>query len=237
MMLTRYLLLITAGVSFFSMLCACRTKGTIEPKAGADRARATGINPMSERDRRRQAAWEDAIRGLRIDSGLVVVEHPPAAGDQAAARGFMDEGDAQRAVNHKTRAVKAYATAVRAAPDWIDPYLALGHAMIFKGRMDWAAACFRTAVGLESTHVEAREWLARTLDMRHQRAEAIAEMEAALAVDPNHGPAHERLAIWRYYTGELRSAWTHVHASRRLGQRLPPQFIRLLSEKMPDPGA
>ncbi|MFQ5501673.1 MAG: tetratricopeptide repeat protein [Phycisphaerae bacterium] len=243
MILKRYFFPLVAGISVLSLLSACETRSQIEPRADALRQsdeiqpRAVAISPMNERDLQRQAAWTEAIRGLGFDTGRVVVKSPPQTSDPELAARKMAEGDAARETNHKTRAVKAYAAAVRAAPDQIEPYLALGHAMNFKGKTQLAEACFRTAVDMDPNHVEAREWLARTLDIGDRRAEAIAEMEAALEVDPNHAPAHERLAIWRYYTGDPASAWSHVHASRRLGQTLPPQFIRLLTDKMPDPGA
>ncbi len=242
MILKQCITTVVMGVSALSLLSACGTEATIEPRADASRQSdgirpgATGISPMNERDLQRRAAWVEAIRGLGFDTGRVVVESPPKTSDPELAARKMTEGDAAREANHKTRAVKAYAAAVRAASDQIEPYLALGHAMNFKGKTQLAEACFRTAVEMDPNHVEAREWLARTLDIGQRRAEAIAEMEAALEVDPNHAPAHERLAIWRYYTGDPASAWSHVHASRRLGQSLPPQFIQLLTEKMPDPG-
>jgi tetratricopeptide (TPR) repeat protein len=214
------------------MGCQSSQPLTSQPVAGqAD----TGPSPVNERTRRAQAAWAEAIRGLSFETGLVVVDQPPARSDVTAARRLLEQGDIEKAANRRTPAVAACAAAVRAAPDLPEAHFALGDAMTMKGKTDLAAACFRTVIDLQPENIEARVKLAGALarEMRHD--EAIAEMEAVLALDPEHGPAHERLAIWHYYGEDYAAAWAHVRAARAAGQEMPPQFITLLSGKMPEP--
>ena len=105
-----------------------------------------------------------------------------------------------------------------------------------KGKTDLAIATYRTVIDRDATHVTARIALARSLARVPRRPEAIEAMNEVLALDPANGRAHERLAIWHYYEGDLETAWRHVHAARDVDQALPPQFIVLLERKMTDPG-
>jgi Flp pilus assembly protein TadD len=229
----------TAAVASLAFLLAATGCQTSQPAASQPEAAQadTGPSPVNERTRRSREAWAEAIRGLSFETGLVVVDEPPARSDVAAAQRFMEQSLAEQAANRRTEAVAACAAAVRAAPDLPEAHAALGRAMIMKGKTDLAIACYRTVISLRPENVEARVELAGALAREMRQEEAIAEMEAVLALDPDHGPAHERLAIWHYYGEDYAAAWAHVRAARAAGQEMPPQFITLLSGKMPEPGA
>jgi len=235
----RFISGLSAGALLIVMLTSCETTPPAESQLAANRSAPDrteiGPSPVNERSRRSQAAWAAAIEGLSFETGLVVVQQPPTTSDMAAARRLMEQGDAEQEINLRTRAVAAYAAAVRAAPDLPEAYAALGEAMIAKGKTDLAIACYRTVIDLRPENIEARVELANALAREMRYEEATTEMEAALVLDPDHGPAHERLAIWSYYDEDYATAWAHVRAARAAGHEMPPQFITLLSGKMPEP--
>jgi len=191
-------------------------------------------SPISRRDKARQKAWAEAIDGLRFDRGLVEVVQPPATPDTELAARMMTEGDTALNMNHRTPAVKAYAAAIRAAPDMTEPYFRLARALVTKGKTDLAIASYRTIIAKAPDNVEGYVGLAKMLAMQQRYDEAVAEMETATRLDPGHGRAHERLAIWEYYRGNDEAAWDHVRSARAAGQPLPPQFINLLTARTPE---
>jgi hypothetical protein len=60
-------------------------------------------------------------------------------------------------------------------------------------------------------------------------------MNLLLVMDDLHAGAHERLAVWHYYTGDHEAAWRHLHRAEELGQPVPGQLASLLEQQMPDP--
>jgi len=231
------------GLSFVCLflltaLPACqspRDPGSQGPTAsGEENASAS---PMNERDRERMAAWAEALQGLSFDSGVLQLKEPPAQSDLAAAAQLIKQGDAEREINHRIPAVKAYANAVRVAPDMPNAYLGLGRALVAAGKLDEALATFRALVRLDPRNAQGRTEFAMALSMRKQMSEAVAEMNRVLEIDPSNAFAHERLAIWAYYQGDYSAAWEYVRGARKLGHDMPPQFMELLAKQMPDPSA
>jgi tetratricopeptide (TPR) repeat protein len=203
----------------------------------ADPTDSAETNPMSERERERLEAWNEAVAGLSFETGRVVVEQPPAEDDVALAEAKIAEGLEIMPTNHRTETVAAFAAAVRAAPGMVEPYMLLGRAMTGKGRTEMAIACYRTVLDKDPVQIEAHYELALALSRIMRQDEAIMQMNALLELDPNYGKAHERLAIWHYQAGDYDRAWEHVHAARAIDHELPPQFIELLVQQSPDPDA
>lgn len=225
-------------LSLLTIFPACQApQGPANQEPAADAQRNASASPMNERDRERMAAWAEALEGLNFDSGVLDVEQPPAQSDLAAAAERIKQGDAEREVNHRIPAVKAYASAVRLAPDMPNAYLELGRALVAAGKLDEALATFRALVRLDPRSAQGRTELAMVLSMRKQMSEAVAEMNRVLEIDPSNAFAHERLAVWTYYQGDYKASWEHVHGTRRLGHEMPPQFLELLVKQMPDPSA
>jgi Flp pilus assembly protein TadD len=216
--------------------CESTPEATTRPAATqAEGSSSPAPSPMSERALARQRDWQEAIAGLSFDTGRVIVEDALVDGGPELYQAKMAEGREKLQSNHKTPAVKAFAEAVRAAPQRVEPYVALGYAMITKGKTGLAEACYRTALDLDPGHVEAQTELAMTLSRERRRPEAIEAMDRVLELEPDNAFAHERLAIWHYYSGDFASAWDHVNAARRLDHRMPPQFMELLNEQMAEP--
>ena len=61
------------------------------------------------------------------------------------------------------------------------------------------------------------------------------EIKNECAIDDDFARAHDRLAVWNYYTGEYAAAWQHLHLAESYGQAVPAQLVQLLQSRMPDP--
>ncbi len=225
-------------LSTFAMLSTgCGTgKSPLTAGKGPDltMSQASAASPVSKRDRRKQKEFEEATRGLSFDRGVVDVR---AFGVRDARRASQRgaEGAELLERNQRTEAIKAYADAVRSAPDLAELYRGLGEALNSKGKTEYAIAAFRTALEIDPDFVEATYSLAITLSMADERDEAIEQMQRVLELDPNHAKAHERLAIWHYYAEDYGTAWQHTHTAQDFGHAMPPQFLVLLDAKAPEP--
>ena len=145
------------------------------------------------------------------------------------------EGAELLELNRRTEAIKAYADAIRNAPDLAELYHGLGLALLSDAKDVHALAAFRSAVEIDPTFVEARVSLALTLAMSNEQDSAIQQMQRVVQLDPDHGLAHERLAIWHYYAQDYAKAWQETHSAQDLGHAMPPQFLALLEAQAPEP--
>jgi tetratricopeptide (TPR) repeat protein len=193
-----------------------------------------GAMPVDSRTALKEARFREAVAGLDFDSGLVVVVEPTGE-DPRRARDYHQQGLERLESNRLTGALAMLARAVRTDPQDAGAYESLGRALVAKGKIEYAVAAYRTALLRQPDSVETQYELAAALARLDRRAEAIAEMQRVLELDPGHVLAHERLAIWYYYDDDAAAAWRHVHAARDLGREPPPQFIALLETRMPDP--
>ncbi len=219
-------------------LLACITVGIFAEacqESPAPPPAADGAMPRDPRGEIKEARFQEAIRGLDFETGLVVVKEP-LAGDRDLALEHQALGLEALAGNRFTGAIKALAHAVRTDPQLAEAHHDLGRALAAKGKTEYAIAAFRTALALEPEPIETRFNLAAALARLGREPEAIDEMQAVIERDPQNAVALERMAVWHYYTGDHAGAWAHVHAARVLGRPLPPQFLALLEAQMPDPG-
>lgn len=192
-----------------------------------------GNGPENSRSLRRRLEFERATAGVTFHDDRIEVTATGEGPDLATA--FLDTGDELLERNRVADAIAAYVSAVRAAPEFGEAYRRLGHALAVKKKPDLALLAHRTAVTKDADSAQARVDLAIALSRRKDFKGAITEMDAALALDPTRGDAHRRAATWHYYLDDFAGAWTHVLAAEDLGATVPPQFRKLLAEKMPSP--
>ncbi len=221
------------GATLVVMLSMSACQST--PRPALDGLVRNDARPSDPRLPQLRFVVHGALKGLSFETDRVVVATPSPHLDRARAERFIQTGAAALEAGDQPAAVEAFAGAVRAAPDLPAAYLQLGRALMLGNHAGSATACFRTAVTLEPKSIDARIALANALasEMRHHQA--IAEMQAALLIDPQHGLAHERLAVWYYFKRDYPAAWTHVHAAQRAGKNPAPHFLRLLTSRMPQP--
>ena len=208
-----------------------------DPEVSGDAVLAPSPAPPSEY---RRALLAAAMRGLRYDADRVEIDRPAAetivAGeDHQEAFAELARGRTLLQQNAVIQAIAAFTKAVLLAPEEPTTYEGLGTALLAKRKHQEAAAAFRTALSLDPDSIEARSGLADARQRQGRLEEAIAEWGKLVRAEPTHARAHARLAAALYYTGDDAAAWEHVHAAEALGQDMPPQFRRLLADRMPEP--
>jgi len=194
--------------------------------------------PMNEKERLQAERWEQATAGLTFEttSGLVEVA-PLVTGSGLAAGEHLAEAERLVGENRVMDAMEQYGLALRNDSDLAAAYAGLGATLERKGKQESAIAAFRTAVDRDADNLDFRYQLATSLWTASRQGEAIEEMNAVLAADEDHAGAHERLAVWSYYTGDHDAAWRHLHRAEALGKEVPAQLVALLEQQAPDPDA
>ena len=224
-----------AAFAMFSGSCETAPVSSVAENAQyPSTSQTSAAKPVSSRDRREQEEFQEAIRGLNFNGGLVQVEAFAVRNAERAHERAM-EGAELLELNRRTEAIKAYADAVRNAPDLAELYHGLGDALISDAKDVYALAAFRSAVEIDPDFVEARFSLAITLSMINELDSAIQQMQRVVQLDPDHGLAHERLAVWHYYAQDYSKAWQETHSAQDLGHAMPPQFLALLEAQSPEP--
>lgn len=235
------LMTLISCIGTVTVLAGCQsntTAGTSESRTAAVTTEGPAtLGPVTDKDRIRAAEWAAATAGVSFDTGRVIVITPPATSDLQASAAHIADGQVEEARNHRTDALAAYVLAVRAAPDNVDAHMGLAGAMVTKGKVDLALACYKTALDLDPTHVDALVGVAMSHAREREFDLAIRSMSDALDLRPDDATAHERIAIWSYYQGDVEIAWHHSLAAEALGHTMPPQFIRLLEQQRPRPEA
>ncbi|MDI6827925.1 MAG: tetratricopeptide repeat protein, partial [Armatimonadota bacterium] len=103
------------------------------------------------------------------------------------------------------------------------------------GKPSEAMREYREAIRLDPTLAEAHSNLGVILKDLGKLDEAIKEYREAIRLDPALGEAHNNLAIALYLKGDYAGAWKEVKLCRRYGITPHPDFVRALSERMPEP--
>jgi tetratricopeptide (TPR) repeat protein len=94
-------------------------------------------------------------------------------------------------------AAREYRVALELCPDFADLRTKLGHVLRERGDLAGAETEYRRAKDSKPSFVPARVFLGIALFAQGQRKEAIAEWEAALAIDPDNRLAKTSLAMVR----------------------------------------
>lgn len=237
-MTTTRLCATTVALTAFAMFSgSCETApvfSVAENPRSPTASQASAAKPPSTRDQREQEEFQEAIRGLTFNGRLVEVEAFTVRNVQRALQ-RATQGAALLEVNQSTEAIKAYADAIRNAPDLAELYHGLGKALMSDAKDIHALAAFRSAVEIDPKFLEARVSLAITLAMSNEQDRAIEQMQRVVQLDPDHGLAHERLAVWHYYDRDYAKAWQETHSAQDVGHAMPPQFLVLLEAQAPEP--
>lgn len=206
----------------------------------ADGSTTGAVSPI---ENFKQKVVIDAMRGLRYDTGRVVV-------DYGAGRSVEGVGDVQRAMalfaqaetllheqNMVLPALSTYTEAVMIAPNQSVLLNGLGVALLAKGKKAEAEAAFLTALDLDPGFVDARYNLGVLYNNFGEYDAATRSWSEVLRLDPNHAGAHERLASLNYLNGNLDAARMHARAAKQRGASLAAPLERLIESSGENGGA
>lgn len=166
----------------------------------------------------RKVRFAEAFRGLEVADGIIVVNRAAAAdlrvGDAGQAMARADELLGQ---NDFSGAIGEYRNALLADETNAAAYAGIGRALLGKKKDDIALAAYRTAVALDADNTDYRLAYAETINANGDVDAWARELDALLAIDPEHGEAHARLAVARYYQGDLDAARHEIQLADRFG--------------------
>ncbi len=111
----------------------------------------------------------------------------------------------------------------------------LGSIAALGGRRTEALSWFRRALEQEPERAGTHDSIAQVLAASRQFNEAIRHFRIAVAKEPFRGDFRLGLAATLASTGDFEGAWEVAHDARRLGVELPPNFLGMLRQAMPEP--
>jgi len=127
--------------------------------------------------------------------------------------------------------------AVRIFPGYADARSNLGVVLDAKGRTEEAILEYQAAVGIDPGNPQVRNNLGSALAKQGRLDEAILEFRSAIRARPDYRQARGNLARALFATNRFADAWQEIQESRRLGLDVPPDLLRDLSARMPEPRA
>ena len=211
------------GVCALVSGCAATGTGPVETDEG--------LAPVAEVRRARLA---EAMAGLRYDGERVQPDgsrapgtDPAASGDHLTQAWHLLEG------NRFVAAIRRFSDAVLSSPTSPEALYGLGRGLLTKGKAPEALAAFSTALTYGPDLDDARFWRGIALQQLDRFDEAGTCWEELLRRDPDHGEAHARLAVVRYYSGDLEAARDHYGQARRLAAPVPSVLASLLENGSP----
>jgi Flp pilus assembly protein TadD len=185
----------------------------------------SGLTP----EEAREARLENAMQGLLYTEDNVVPDPAYARPrDLEAALISIGRGEALLGSNRTIEGVESFVQAVLLAPDLPPAYSGLGRALVRKGKHPEALGCFRTALGLGADPVEHQFMIGDVLQRLGRVEAAIATWREVIAVAPDHGLAHGRLASILFVTGDYGAARSHLAEAMALGAPVPSQVVAAL---------
>lgn len=206
-------------------LAGCAGQAARVETTGAD------VGPVVKTtDDYRKLRFQEAFRGLDIVDGLVVVNRDAARdlrpGDPAEA---IARGEALLGENDYSGAVGEFRLALLSDDSSAPAYVGLGDTLVCKRKDEMALAAYRTAAALVPDDVAVRMKLAETINRTGDLSGWAEELENVLALDPEHGEAHARLAVARYYLGDRGAARREIALADRFGGNVPGQLRAMLN--------
>lgn len=207
-MLMRIPLFLVLGTAY--LFLACTAPRNVSPSHTPQRVsqaappRSATLGMAGGASSHRQQHFQEAIRGLKFDNGLierapgwqqVLAERAPGQDAQT----LRTSGNEHLNRNVPVRAIESYKLAVLREPGNPQGYHDLGRALVAAQQSDKAIAAFQSALQRDGSRHETRFSLAmchwRVRD--HEKTEE--QFRELILRDPLNGRAHGRLAIHLYY--------------------------------------
>ena len=145
-------------------------------------------------------------------------------------------GDTYYAKKDYDAAVEQYQEVVRMKPAYIKGHKQLIQALVKANREDEAAVQYEELLKYDPDNADAHCSIGFALVKQGKLDQALRHFEAALRIDPDHKAANVNMAVAFLMMGRFPDAWRQVHMCEQHGITPPAKFLRVLSEKMPDPG-
>src|SRR5262245_12799040 len=125
--------------------------------------------------------------------------------------------------------------AVRLDPGYPDAHSNLGVVLDAEGRTEEAIQEYREALAIDSDDPQVRNNLGSALARLGRMDEAILEFRYAISSRRDYREARGSLARALFATSRFAECWKEIQEARRHGLDVPPDLLRELSARMPEP--
>ena len=142
-------------------------------------------------------------------------------------------GALSNALRQPEKAESCWREVVRLMPQWATTYDELGKAAR-KRKAPFAEimALHRKAVELEPSNAIYHNNFGYSYLMEGQHANAIKELDRAIALDPSFGLAYYNLGLARYAASEYKESWLAISKARELGYMGDSGFVMKLEARL-----
>lgn len=227
--------LIVAVLATVSLLSGCVSTGNTR----IDNVPMYG-QPALERPEVLKRADEEFIK--RASEGL--------GGRENASVAWWMEGDKYMREGNLDYAMRRYNQSWLLNPNSFRPYWGFGSVLVEQGQLDESLKYLEKANQLVDDDYQKVALLTDTASVYSAKANNSANrsterskyfllanryFEESTKLDPTYPNSWRSWARSMYFEGRFAEAWQMVNAARSRGAQFPPQFIKALEEKMPEP--
>lgn len=148
--------------------------------------------------------------------------------DQEIARSHLVLGQGYEAAGFLDRAMEEYRLAAISDPGELEYLASQGMILLKKRLYEDAARCFDRVLAGDQANVTALYDKGTLLGELKSHEEAVQWLQAAVAAAPEHGQAHQALAVNLYFLGRLDQAREEARTAQKLGIALNEAFLKAL---------
>lgn len=186
----------------------------------------------------------------RADEDFIKQASEGLGGREKASVAWWMEGDKFMRDGNLDYAMRRYNQSWLLNPNSFRPYWGFGRVLLEQGQLDESIKHLEKANQLVDDEYQKVALLADTASVYSVKANSSASgsnerakyfssanrhFEESTKLDPTYPNSWRSWARSLYFEGRLAEAWQKVNAARSRGAQFPPQFIRALEEKMPEP--
>lgn len=184
------------------------------------------------------------------DKNFIKQASEDLGGRERASVAWWMEGDKFMRDGNLDYAMRRYNQSWLLNPNSFRPYWGFGRVLLEQGKLDESVMYLEKANQLVDDEYQKVALLADTASAYSMKASSSANdsnqrtkyfslanryFEESTKLDSTYPNSWRRWAQSLYFEGHFADAWHKVNIARSRGAQFPPQFIKALEEKMPEP--
>jgi len=197
-----------------------------------------------------QPAFERPEALKRADEEFIKQASEGLGGREKASVAWWMQGDQYMREGNLDYAMRRYNQSWLLNPKSFRPYWGFGRVLLERGQLDESIKNLEKAVQLVDDEYQKVALLTDTASVYSVKANSSAigsnerskyfslanrYLEESTKLDPTYPNSWRTWARSLYFEGRFAEAWQKVNAAKARGAQFPPQFIKALEEKMPEP--
>ncbi len=185
---------------------------------------ATIINNQAARledNRQFEQAIQEYLKALKLEPDYGIVHFN-------LARNYYKTERYDEAMTHSRKAKETN-------PDLHQASQLLAEILLHQNRTEEAIKVLNDALNKQPDEADLHFYLGRALSRKGDNPNAMAAYRKTIQLKPDYAVAHNNLAVLLYGDKKYEEAWKHIHLSQKYGYACNPNFIREISNVMPEP--